>query len=296
MSVFSRQPPALLLPTSVTRVPSTAMAFWSVRNPLAFWVSALKPGMVGRRSVYSRVLEPKLFICEPVRTPDRSALTVCRATVLDSTLTVSPTAPSSNTIAGIPIRSWANRVISVLAYFLNPAASTVTVYVPGLTGVKKKVPSPLVCSSLAIVPCDWLSRITLTLGTTAPWLSWTTPLMDPDDCCPNRGAVKTTRATASATPLFPACNFMVNLQTWEQRSVPSPRRAHCFQAVITPPDRVPRSLVQPRFEKLGPERIDLQGRYRSEGEVARRTRGESMVNGAIAARYDTCLEVRENAA
>src|SRR5207247_9802548 len=35
MSEFRRQPPALLLPTSITDVPSTAIAFWSVRNPLA---------------------------------------------------------------------------------------------------------------------------------------------------------------------------------------------------------------------------------------------------------------------
>ena len=72
-----RQPPALLLPTSITDVPSTAIAFWSVRNPLALLVSTLNPGTVFNRSAKLRVFEARSTIWLPVRTPERSALMVC---------------------------------------------------------------------------------------------------------------------------------------------------------------------------------------------------------------------------
>src|ERR1035437_949943 len=85
-----------------------------------------------------------------------------------------------------------------------------------MTGVKKNVPSPLVFNSRYTTPWAWLIKTTLALGTTAPWLSWTTPLIEPDDCCPRRGAVKKMRANASvAIPLFTTGSFILNLQTRE---------------------------------------------------------------------------------
>src|ERR1035441_1418127 len=96
-----------------------------------------------------------------------------------------------------------------------------------MTGVKKNVPSALGLDSRYTAPWPWLINTTLALGTTAPWLSWTTPLIEPDDCRPKRGPMKRMRTTANdAAPLFTTGSFILNLRIWEQRSTRFGVRPH----------------------------------------------------------------------
>src|ERR1035438_1888536 len=110
--------------------------------------------------------------------------------------------------------------------------------------------------------------------------------MEPDDCCPKRGTLTRTRVIASDAPLFPAGCFIVNLQILSPTTGTCRGTARRFPALGTL--RTPRLGGPTRLRELGLEAIDLQGRYRTERDVARRRVCESMPYGAITTRYDTC--------
>src|SRR5450631_115845 len=58
----------------------------------------------------------------------------------------------------------------------------------GLSDGALNVPSSPVLSSRAVAPCNWFTITTCAPGITPPWLSFTTPLRDADDCWPHAAA------------------------------------------------------------------------------------------------------------
>src|ERR1035441_7001734 len=184
MLVVARVPP--LEPVSTLVTPSSVKLFWLLRfpfdatppNPPVYTI----PGSVLVRSKRLRPVSARSTTWRLVRTPERSALAVCTCDAVDSTVTVSFSAPTVSTMSPTETRSLGNTWTSFCSTFLNPGASTVRLYVPGCTCAITKAPSvPVVASR--VVPCCALVSVILALMTTACWLSFTTPVSDPEICC-----------------------------------------------------------------------------------------------------------------
>src|SRR5437879_5097961 len=130
---------------------------------------------------------------------DTSDVAVCTMASCSLTSTTAcAVATESVTFTGTVVL--ASTVMPLTSLSVNPCAFTASVYAPGGTRPKRKLPSdPVVCCCLIPVPS--LVNVTSAFGTTAPELSATLPVTTPSTLCALTAFTHVNVRDARTTPI-----------------------------------------------------------------------------------------------